>query len=123
LLLKDGNDRTVINMKTFFTIVFFLAASSSAFAQGNAEHGKVVFEKLYCSACHGHDGQGGSSGPRIGVKPPALTALIAYVRKPAGGMPPFTSKIVSDADLADIHAYLSSRPAPPALKDVPLLNQ
>ncbi len=102
-------------------IITFLA--SLGYGQGNAEHGKVVFEKLYCSACHGHDGQGGSSGPRIGTKPPAVAVLIAYVRKPAGGMPPFTAKIVSDADLTDIHAYLSSRPAPPALKDVPLLNQ
>ena len=98
-------------------------SDSLAIAQGSAEHGKQVFEKLYCSACHGHDGQGGSSGPRIGVKPPPVAALIAYVRKPAGGMPPFTSKIVSDADLTDIHAYLSSRPAPPPAKDIAILNQ
>ena len=98
-------------------------SASLAFAQGNAEHGKQVFEKLYCSACHGHDGQGGSSGPRIGVKPPPVAALIAYVRKPSGGMPPFTAKIVSDADLTDIHAYLSSRPAPPPAKDIAILNQ
>ena len=110
-------------MKKLIATAFFLAGASFASAQGNADHGKQVFEKLYCSACHGHDGQGGSSGPRIGVKPPALAVLIAYVRKPAGGMPPFTSKIVSDADLTDVHAYLSSRPAPPALKDIPLLNQ
>jgi mono/diheme cytochrome c family protein len=36
-------------------------------------------------------------------------------------MPPFTAKVVSDAELTDIHAYLASRPAPP--KDIPLLNQ
>jgi hypothetical protein len=38
-------------------------------------------------------------------------------------MPPFTAKVVSDAELIDVHAYLSSRPAPPPLKDIPLLNQ
>jgi mono/diheme cytochrome c family protein len=38
-------------------------------------------------------------------------------------MPPFTAKVVSDAELTDIHAYLSGRPVPPPLKDVPLLNQ
>lgn len=99
----------------FFTV--------TAFAQGNADKGKQVFEKLYCSACHGHDGQGGSSGPRIGVKPLPMAAFMAYVRKPGGAMPPFTSKIVSDAELNDIHAYLSSRKAPPELKDIPQLNQ
>jgi len=110
----------MISMKHIVTILIF---GSLAFAQGNAGHGKQVFEKLYCSACHGHDGQGGSSGPRIGVKPPPVAALIAYVRKPAGGMPPFTPKIVSDADLTDVHAYLSSLPAPKAVKEIPLLNQ
>ena len=107
-------------MKSLFLILLF---ASVAFAQGNAQIGQKLFEKKICSACHGHEGQGGSSGARIGVKPPPLVAFIAYVRKPAGGMPPFSAKNVSDAELTDIHAYLSSRPAPPAVKDIPLLNQ
>jgi mono/diheme cytochrome c family protein len=102
-----------------------LIAASSASAQnaGNAEKGKQAFEKYICSACHGHEGQGGAAGARIGVKPPALPAFIAYVRKPGGTMPPFSAKVISDADLTDIHAYLGTRQAPPALKDIPQLNQ
>jgi hypothetical protein len=38
-------------------------------------------------------------------------------------MPPFTEKVVTDAELTDIHAFLASVPAPPAVKDIPLLNQ
>lgn len=99
-----------------------LTAASACFAQAqNAGNGKKIFERLMCSACHGHEGQGGGAGPRIGVKPPPLPAFLAYVRHPAGNMPPFTAKVVSGAELTDIHAYLSSRPAPP--KDIPLLNQ
>ncbi len=113
-------------MKNLLILAALLAAPA-AFAQapnaGNADNGKKVFERMICSACHGHDGQGGSSGPRFGVKPPALPVLIAYVRRPAGNMPPFSAKVVSDQELADIHAYLASRPAPPPLKDIPLLNQ
>jgi ubiquinol-cytochrome c reductase cytochrome c subunit len=101
---------------------FILAVTSAALAQAqNADNGKKVFERLMCSACHGHEGQGGGAGPRIGVKPPPLPVFLAYVRHPAANMPPFTAKVVSDAELTDIHAYLASRPAPP--KDVPLLNQ
>ena len=102
-------------------ILTFLAGTF-VFAQ-NADHGKQVFEKLYCSACHGHDGQGGSSGSRIGTPAPTVARVISYVRKPTGGMPPFTAKIVSDADLTDVQAYLASRPAAKPVKDIPLLNQ
>jgi cytochrome c553 len=45
------------------------------------------------------------------------------VRHPSGAMPPYTSKVASDADLNDIRAYLESMPAPPPLKSVPILNQ
>ena len=101
-----------------------LAASSAALAcaQGNADNGRKAFERVICSSCHGHEGQGGAA-PRIGVKPPPLGAFIAYVRKPAGNMPAFAPNVLTDQELTDIHAYLSSRRAPPPLKDMPLLNQ
>jgi ubiquinol-cytochrome c reductase cytochrome c subunit len=113
-------------MKRLATLLILWAASvvlAEAQNAGNAENGKKVFERMMCFSCHGHEGQGGGAGPRIGVKPPPLTGFLAYVRHPAGVMPPFTAKVVSDADLTDIHAYLTSRPAPPPLKDIPLLNQ
>jgi mono/diheme cytochrome c family protein len=37
-------------------------------------------------------------------------------------MPPYQKAILSDADLADIHAYLQSVPKPPDYKSIPLLN-
>ena len=37
-------------------------------------------------------------------------------------MPPYTSKVVSDSEMADIYAFLQSLPQPPAVKDIPLLN-
>jgi hypothetical protein len=53
-----------------------------------------------------------------------LAALIAYVRRPApGDMPVYTAKVISDAELTDIWAFLKSIPDPPAVKDIPLLNQ
>ena len=107
-------------------VLAILLTAPAAFSQtpaGNAENGKKVFEKIMCSSCHGHEGHGGNAGPRIGVRPPALPGLIAYVRRPGGNMPPFSAKVVSDPELRDIHAYLASRPAPLPLKDIPLLNQ
>ena len=105
------------------------AVSAVAFAQtkgdagGNAENGKKLFTSYGCYQCHGREGQGGAAGPRIAPRPIALTALIAYVRHPSGQMPPFTSKVTPDSELADIHAFLRSIPEPPPVKSIPLLNQ
>jgi hypothetical protein len=37
-------------------------------------------------------------------------------------MPPYTAKVVSDAELADIRAFLNSVPLPLPVKSIPLLN-
>ena len=45
------------------------------------------------------------------------------IRAQAGGLPPYTSKVMSDADVWDIRVYLATIPVPPPLKNIPLLNQ
>ena len=97
-----------------------LVAASAAWAQsaGDAAKGKVLFTKNGCYECHGTVGQGGT-GPRIAPR----TGSIAYIRKPAAQMPPYTAKVMSDSEVADVQAYLMSIPAPPAAKSIALLNQ
>lgn len=108
-------------MKTSI-LLLFLAPILSA-QDGNADNGKKLFSKFGCYECHGYQGQGGGAGAKLAPKPISATALIAYVRHPSGSMPPYTSKVASDAELTDIRAYLASVPAPPPLKSIPLLNQ
>ena len=90
--------------------------------EGNVENGKRLFVKDGCYECHGYAGQGGAGVPLV---PRVISAanLIKYVRHPAGAMPPYTNKVVSDAELTDIRAFLASLPAPPPLKSIPILNQ
>lgn len=107
--------------KTLVVLALVCTGVALAQAPGNVEKGKSVFLKQGCFRCHGTDGQGGA-GPRLAPNPPATAALIQYVRKPSGQMPPYTNQ-VSDRDLTDIRAYLASIPPPPAVKDIPLLNQ
>jgi cytochrome c1 len=38
-------------------------------------------------------------------------------------MPPYTEKVVSGQEFADIYAFLKSLPEPPKAKSIPLLNQ
>jgi len=92
-------------------------------AESDAAKGKELFVKYACYQCHGREGQGGAAGARIAPHPIALQAMIAYVRHPAGQMPPVTAKVVSDAELADIYAFLKTIQEPKPVKDIPLLNQ
>jgi ubiquinol-cytochrome c reductase cytochrome c subunit len=97
--------------------------SSSTAPAGNAEAGKKLFVSYGCYQCHGREAQGSSStGPRLGPRPIAFTAFSRYVRRPTGQMPPYTAKVLPDADLTIIYAFLQSRPAPQAVEDIPLLK-
>jgi ubiquinol-cytochrome c reductase cytochrome c subunit len=118
---------------SIFTVASVVAASllgaSPAFAaaaapQGDAAKGKANFERVGCYQCHGHQGQGGREGPRIADPVPlAWPALQAWVRTTSGDMPPYTPKVLSDAELIDIYAYLQSVPKAPDYKSIPLLAQ
>lgn len=92
---------------------------------GNAQNGNRIYTADGCYECHGRVGQGSiqTAAPRIG--PPALTidAFARYIHAPTGNMPPYTGKVVSDQDIADIYAFLKSLPPAPQAKDIPLLNQ
>jgi mono/diheme cytochrome c family protein len=90
---------------------------------GNAENGKKIFNKNGCYECHGREGQGSTmTGPRIAPDPVPFDVLSGYLRKPTGEMPPYTAKVISDQELADIYAFLQSRPHPPTAKASPLLK-
>ena len=75
-----------------------------------------------CYQCHGYEAQGGSAGPRLAPRPIAYAQLMKYVRHPTGEMPPFTDKIVKDAELTDIYAFLRAQPAPRDVDTIPLLK-
>ena len=88
---------------------------------GDAVKGKATYLRVGCYECHGTAGQGGT-GPHIGPNPRTVESLVTFLRKPVG-MPAYSPKVLSDADIADIRAYLASLPAPPAVASIPLLNQ
>jgi ubiquinol-cytochrome c reductase cytochrome c subunit len=77
--------------------------------------------RVGCYECHGMVAQGGT-GPRLAPNPRTTESLITFLRKPVG-MPPYSAKVLSDADVGDIRAYLASLPAPPPVSSIPLLNQ
>ena len=119
-------------MTRLLIVAFVLCVAPAVYAQapdrpaagapaGNVEEGKKLFVAVGCYQCHGHEGQGSSAtGPRLGPRPIAYAAFSRYVRQPSNQMPPYTAKVVSDADLANIYAFVRSRPEPP--KEIQLLK-
>lgn len=107
-------------LTTLIALPVILAAQTAP--AGNAENGKRLFMQKNCYYCHGTVGQGGRDGARLTATSLNADGLIRYVRKPAGAMPAYTEKLISDQELRDIHAYLKSMPASNP-KDIPLLNQ
>lgn len=99
------------------------AASGAGAAPDSLSRGHALFVSKGCFECHGYVGQGSiMSGPGIAPAPISLAAMAAYIRAPKGQMPPYSKKILSDAELSDIHAYLESIPANPKLDTIALLK-
>jgi ubiquinol-cytochrome c reductase cytochrome c subunit len=105
----------------FLAAGLFTAPALAAEARGDAAHGKAAFARV-CYSCHGYEGQGGSTGPKLAPGPLAYPAFSTFVRNTSGAMPPFTERSVSDQDLRDIHAYLASIPPSPNPSTIPLLQ-
>jgi mono/diheme cytochrome c family protein len=123
----------VMRMRFCQPLMFALLCCAQATGQpaaktGNAESGRKLFVADGCYQCHGRQGQGGSSapigsyGPRLAPPRIPVEVVRAYVRHPAGGMPPYTTKVLSDAEIDDIYAFLKTIAPPRPLKDIPLLN-
>ena len=104
-------------------IVLTAAAQAADTPAGSAERGKKIYMEQLCQNCHGTVGQGGVvAGPRIAPNPSSWGAFAQQVRKPRQMMPPYTEKVLSDQDLADIYAYIVAIKPSPAAKDIPLLR-
>lgn len=92
----------------------------------SAEKGKIAFVQHGCWQCHGFSGQGSvatSGGKVLAPDPLPWETFSAFVRSTNRAMPPFSEKILPNADLEDIYAYLQSVPKTADYKTIPLLNQ
>jgi mono/diheme cytochrome c family protein len=110
-------------------VVCSAAIAAPALAQGgdapagNAKTGQQVYKAIGCWECHGTMGQGGAvTGPRLAPTALPYAAFVQQLRTPQNAMPPYEAKILSDADAANIYAFLKSVPAPKSVQDIPLLS-
>jgi len=91
---------------------YVVTAGAQQAKPGDAERGRETFLRVGCYQCHGRQAQGASTGPRLGPDPLPLAAFMRAVRTPRNEMPPYGVRILSDADLADVYAFVTARPRP-----------
>jgi mono/diheme cytochrome c family protein len=89
---------------------------------GDADKGKKLYAQYGCYQCHGYAAQGGT-GPRLAPRPSSFASFSKYIRQPSGEMPPYTAKVLSDAQVRDIYSFLESIPPPPQVDNIPLLKE
>ena len=99
-------------------------ALESTAPAGNVDSGKKLFVSAGCALCHNGEGQGGGPGPRLAPNPNMLAfkVFVQRARVPVNSMPPYTTKVLSDQQLADIYAFLQTIPRPPDVSTIPLLR-
>jgi mono/diheme cytochrome c family protein len=94
------------------------AANSKAAEQAGA----VLFRDKGCAFCHGATGAGGKKGPDLsGIRTDKLwppDKIAAQIRDGGQKMPPFADS-VTDAEIADLVAYLRAKHRPTPSADVP----
>lgn len=95
-------------------VVLLVMTTSVALAQ-DPDAGKTAWEQQVwqCARCHGPNGEGLYARP---LSNSTLTAdeWITQVRTPRRFMPHFSEAQVSDQQIRDIQAYITSQPAPAA---------
>lgn len=118
------SDHDLANVYAFLQSVAPVIGNEAS-ATSDSKNGNLLFKRYGCYECHGYLGQGSTQtgGSRLGPPEIPLSAFMSYVREPTGQMPPYTEKVVSDKDLADIYSYLQSLPKAEPSSALPLLNK
>jgi mono/diheme cytochrome c family protein len=126
----------LINTRLFALLL--LSASVAAFsaentAPGNAGKGKQLYYAHGCYGCHGYNGQTGARD-LVGTGSPLVASEAVfkmYLRQrgelspmlPVTRMPNYASSALSDSQVHDLYAYISSfKLNAPALEQVPTLQ-
>ena len=114
-------------LRLYFSITLLTLAalaSDTAFAQepmADVSSGKALYDTFQCWQCHGYEGQGGRSGPRL-VPSSYPYVVFNQVVRYTNLMPAYSPNELSDAQLKKIYEFVQSLPKPSALEDVSKLK-
>ena len=110
------------------TAAAIAAAAAPLIAQSetsseDSRRGKQLYQAVGCWQCHGTIGHGGGwQGPPLAPDPLPLPAFLAQLRSPVNSMPRYGAAVLSDQDVANIHAFLRSVVDSRRASDIPALR-
>ncbi|HWL47602.1 MAG TPA: cytochrome c [Sphingomonadaceae bacterium] len=116
--------RPIAGLLPVLALATATAAQPPASAADAVSRGKAAFMNSGCWACHGYTGRGGigpMTGPDIARDEITQDTLTFIVRHPIKLMPAYSEKVLSDAQIADIHSFLAAQPRSRSASDIPLL--
>ena len=112
------------------TLAALLSGSGTAALQsnGDSERGEEFFTRSGCYQCHLYSGHGYSGAPGgASLVPLEMTqdGFIAAIRNPnvPRRMPPYSREHLTDAEAADIYAFIRTFPESRDANDIPLLKE
>jgi mono/diheme cytochrome c family protein len=124
-IMRKKTKRNVMKFLSSAVIALALCVLGNVSQATSPENGRKAFVAHGCWQCHGFEGQGSvvtSNGKVLANTELPLESLEAFVRSTNRAMPPYSEKILSSADLADIYAFLQSVPKPQDPHNIPLLK-
>lgn len=108
-------------LAVFCLMTLCLPAAAQNAPRGDVKHGQALYISSGCYECHGYSGAGSNQGPHL-VSPAPFNRFLRQLRVPGAVMPPYEATVLTDAEVADIYAFLQSQPKPPDPKSIKLLN-
>ena len=91
-------------------------------AAPSAVRGWQLYTSVGCVHCHGSQGQGSTAGARLAPEPLPAAAIAQFIRATNTTMPAYSAQVLSDADVADIAAFLATVPAAKPVARIPALR-
>ena len=91
-------------------------------AAPSAVRGWQLYTSVGCVRCHGSQGQGSTAGARLAPEPLPAAAIAQFIRATNTTMPAYSAQVLSDADVADIAAFLATVPAAKPVARIPALR-
>ena len=101
-------------------------ASAQNTTPSDVANGKRIYLSAGCFTCHGRAGQGGAynyPAPVLAQTRLPVEAFTVMVRAGPRDMPAYSDSVLSDKELADVHAFLRSLPGRRPVGELPILGQ